>query len=373
MRMLLLATTLFAVACTAAAGSKDELRARVSPAPAALSSTMWSPTITLKRNGKPSAARLTLTIRKGSELKRFAPRVTGRGSYRVRVVFPSSGRWTWRVLAAQKTLARGAITVTTQLRFDLPYDLAVARDGTIFFLDRSRVLRFDPATQRVSIRATAPTQELVGMALLEDGTLLVTDLPGNRIFRIDTSGRVSVVAQVPAPVDLVANTTGTTVWVASLADGVGVVRVDLPSGRVEPFARVENPHGIDRDPDGNFYAHDGHGISRIDGRTGVVTRFAEVDGIKLLVAPDRSVFGVVGNPSGGRVVRVSPNGNVATIAGTGALGPHRDGRAVDSPMLPSSVQFGHDGALLVTQVQPVPAIRRVDLASGTISTVVRGR
>ena len=211
------------------------------------------------------------------------------------------------------------------------------------------------------------------MERLDDGTLFVTDFPGNRILRVDRAGRSSVVAQVAAPADLVVDPAGQTIWVASIAPGIGVVRVDVASGRVEPFASVEAPHGIDRDAAGNFYVHDGHAISRIDGNTGAVSRFADVDGIKLLVAPDGSVYGVVGSPAGGRVVRVAPDGSATTVAGTGSLGPHRDGPALEAGILPSAVQFAPDGSLIVTQVEPIPAIRLVDRPGGTITTLARGR
>ena len=210
------------------------------------------------------------------------------------------------------------------------------------------------------------------MERLDDGTLFVTDFPANRILRVDRAGRSSVVAEVAAPADLVVDPAGHTIWVASIAPGVGVVRVDVATGRVEPFADVEAPHGIDRDTAGNFYVHDGHAMSRIDGATGVVSRFADVDGIKLLVTPDGSVYGVVGSPAGGRVVRVAQDGSATTVAGTGSLGPHRDGPALEAGILPSAIQFAPDGSLIVTQVEPIPAIRSVDRPGGTITTLVRG-
>jgi streptogramin lyase len=259
------------------------------------------------------------------------------------------------------------------VRFDLPYDLAVLTDGTILFLDRGRILRLDPRTRRVAHYAQTPSRELIAMEQLDDGTLFVTDFPANRILRVDRAGRSSVVAQVAAPADLVVDPAGQTIWVASIAPGVGVVRVDVPTGRVQPFANVEAPHGIDRDAAGNFYVHDGHAMSRIEGDTGAVSRFADVDGIKLLVAPDGSVYGVVGSPAGGRVVRVAPDGSVTTVVGTGSLAPHRDGPALEAGILPSAVQLARDGSLIVTQVEPIPAIRRVDRPGGTITTLARGR
>ena len=362
-----------AAACTSSAQATGGLRARVAPAPTAITAASWSPTITLRKDGKPAAARLVLTIRKGKVSRRFAPRAQRKGVYKTKVAFPSNGRWSWRLAAGRRSLARGTISVSATLGFDLPYDLAVLSDENVLFLDRGRILRLDPRTRRVSLYAQTPSRELIAMERLEDGTLFVTDFPANRILRVDRAGRSSVVAQVAAPADLVVDPSGERAWVASIAPGVGVVRVDVPSGRVQPFANVEAPHGIDRDAAGNFYVHDGHAMSRIDGTTGAVTRFADVDGIKLLVAPDGSVYGVVGSPAGGRVLRVAADGTVTTVAGTGSLGPHRDGPALEAGILPSALQFAPDGSLIVTQVEPIPAIRRVDRPGGTITTLVRGR
>jgi hypothetical protein len=291
----LLPLAALAAACTSSAQATGGLRARVAPVPTAVTTASWSPTITLRRDGRPAAARLALTIRKDKVSRRFSPRAQRRGVYKVRVVFPSNGRWSWRLEAGSRSLARGAISVSASLRFDLPYDLAVLGDGTVLFLDRGRILRLDPRTRRVSLYAQTPSRELIAMERLDDGTLFVTDFPANRILRVDPAGRSSVVAQVDAPADLVVDPAGQAIWVASIAPGVGVVRVDVPTGRVEPFANVEAPHGIDRDACGNFYVHDGHAMSRIDGATRAVSRFADVDGIKLLVALDGSVYGIEGS------------------------------------------------------------------------------
>jgi hypothetical protein len=156
-------------------------------------------------------------------------------------------------------------------------------------------------------------------------------------------------------------------WVGSLEDGV--YRVDLASGRTERIDPAESPHGIDRDAAGNLYFQDGRVVRRLT-PGGARTLVADVDAIKLLVAPD-ALYGVVGDPSGGSVVRIG-NGRVETIVGDNTLGPHRDGRAREARILPGAIALAPDGALLVAQVQPVPAIRRVDLAAGTIETLVRG-
>jgi streptogramin lyase len=369
----LLPIAALAVACATGAADSGSLRARVAPAPTTLATATWSPTIRLRKSGKPATARLVLTIRKGATRRSFTPRAQRRGLYRARVTFPSNGRWSWRLTAGRQALARGAISVAASVRFELPYDLAILDDGAVLFLDRGRILRLDPRSRRVSLYATTPSQELIAMDRLDDGTLFVTDFPANRILRVDPAGRSSVVAQVAAPADLVADPSGRTIWAASIAPGVGIVRVDLATGRIDPFANVESPHGIDRDAAGNFYVHNGHAISRIDGTTGAVTRFADVDGIKLVVAADGSLYGVIGSPAGGLVVRVAQDGTVTTVAGNGGLMPSKDGPALEAGMLPNAVQIAPDGSLIVAQGEPIPAIRRVDRPGGTITTLARGR
>jgi sugar lactone lactonase YvrE len=258
--------------------------------------------------------------------------------------------------------------------FELPYDVVVARDGTIYFTDRSRVLRLAAKGGRVSVhRRLRGASELVGLTRLADGTLLAADLPTGRILRIPPKGDVTNVATVPGPVDLLADPAGRSLWVASIADDVGLVRVDIASGAVSPFADVEKPHGLDRLPNGDLVVHDGRAVSRVDATSGTVTPFAGVDAFKLAATPGGFVFGATGGPLGGSVIRISPAGAVKRVAGTGRLGPHRDGRALQAPMLPSAIVVARDGSLIVAQIEPVPAIRRVDLARGTISTLALGR
>jgi hypothetical protein len=276
------------------------------------------------------------------------------------------------IVALCVPLAQGA--AGARVTFELPYDLAVARDGSIVFPDRGRILVLQPSTGRLRVHRRVPgATELVGMARLENGTLFATDLPSGRILRIPRVGRVDTVATVPMPVDVLVDPVASTLWVASIAEGVGLVRVDVASGRVEPFAAVRQPHGLARAADGSFVVHDGHAVSRVDGDTGAVTPFASVDAFELVVASSGDVYGVTGGPRGGRVVRVSENGRAVPVAGTGGLGPDRDGKALRAPMLPSALAIARDGSLLVAQIEPVPAIRRVNLRAGTIVTLARGR
>lgn len=258
-------------------------------------------------------------------------------------------------------------------KFELPYDLVVARDGTIHFTDGARILRVAAQGGPVGVHRRLPgAKELVGLARLADGTFVAADLPSGRILRVPPKGAVTTVATVPAPVDLLVDTAGSTLFVASIAEGIGLVRVNLATGAVEPFADVAKPHGLDRLPDGDLVVHDGHAVSRVDAATGAVAPYARVDAFELVAAPNGVVYGATGTPAGGRVVRISPAGRVTRIAGTGRLGPHRDGPALRAPMLPSALALARDGSLVVAQIEPVPAIRRLSLARGTITTLARG-
>jgi streptogramin lyase len=269
------------------------------------------------------------------------------------------------------TCATGS--AATPAGFELPYDLVVARDGTIYFPDRARILRLQPSTGRIRVhRQVRGASELAGLARLDDGTLFAADLPSGRVLRVPPRGSAVTIATVPMPVDLLADDSGSTLWVASIADGVGLVRIDVATGAVEPFATVDKPHGLAHTANGDFVVHDGRGVSRVDGTTGAVGRLANVDAFKLVVAAGGTVYGATGGPKGGRVVRISPSGRVEPVAGTGRLGPHRDGRALGAPMLPSAVALARDGSLLVAQIEPIPAIRRVNLRAGTIMTLARG-
>jgi hypothetical protein len=278
------------------------------------------------------------------------------------------------LLALLAVACSAALAAPPQPRFELPYDLIVARDGPIYATDRSRILRVEPKSGRVSLHRRLPrTTELTALARLADGTFLAADLPSGKVLRVPPKGSVRTVANVPMPVDLLVDAAANAVWVASIADDVGLVRLDLATGVVEPFARVDKPHGLDRLPDGDLVVHDGHAVSRVDATTGVATPFARVDAFELTVTPSGVVYGVTGDPNGGRVVRISATGRVTRVAGTGRLGPHRDGPALRAPMLPSAIALGRDGSLVVAQIEPVPAIRRLDVRRGTISTIALGR
>jgi hypothetical protein len=98
---------------------------------------------------------------------------------------------------------------------------------------------------------------------------------------------------------------------------------------------------------------------------------AAVAAFRVVPLADGGAFLVSGNPSGGRVQRLAPDGTVTSVAGTGSLGRHVNGiPATRAAILPSDVAVVAGGALLIAQTEPVAAIRRVS-RTGTITTFVR--
>jgi hypothetical protein len=299
-----------------------------------------------------------------------------------------------------------------------------------------QVLLLDPATGEVVVVAgtgeagsdgdggpatAARINEPVGLALASDGTLFIADFAEHRIRRLDADGKISTLAGtgedgrsgdggsaaaagVGRPAEVVLDLEGRYLAVPTL--GSVMRRIDLRSGRIETIAgdgtpettgeggpaeqaHVETPHGAAYDARGHLYFQDGHYIRKIDARTGVITtiagngreevtgdggpaREAGIDAVKLLFAPDGSLYLVGGNPDGGTIRRISPDGTIETVVGTGRLGPNGDGGpALKAGILPSDVALAADGALIVSQGEPVPAVRRVDPDTGVITTLLR--
>ena len=286
----------------------------------------------------------------------------------------------------------------------LPYDVEVDERGRIYVADGElhQILLLDPATDEVAVFAgtgepgsdgdggpatAARIGEPVGLALAEDGTLFIADFPEHRVRRVDPDGTISTLARIRLPAEVALDAEERYLAVPSLASVLR--RVDLETERVERLARVETPHGAAYDEAGNLYFPDGHYVRRMDATSGALTTIAGtgreeatgdggpasdagVDAVKLLVAADGSLYLVGGDPGGGTIRRISPDGIIETVVGTGTLGPNGDGGpAVAAGILPSDVALARDGALIVSQTEPVPSIRRVDPSTGVITTLLR--
>jgi streptogramin lyase len=291
---------------------------------------------------------------------------------------------------------------------ELPYDLALDDEGRIYVADGllHQVLRIDPETGEGEVFAgtgeagsdgdggpavEAALQEPVGIAFGPDGSLYIADFAANRIRAVAPDGTISTVAEIDLAAYVALDPTGRYVAVPTL--GNLIRRIELETGLVETVAgdgeqrttgeggpatkaSVESPHSAVYDEGGNLYFPDGQSLIRrvLAGSGRIETAVDGIEGgaFKVLFAPDGALYFITGDPSGGRVSRVAGDGSLEVVVGTGSLGASGDGmRATEIGVLPSDIAFAPDGALLFTQSEPEPALRRVDPATGVVTTILR--
>ena len=281
-----------------------------------------------------------------------------------------------RVIVAA-TLALLVVTAaqggTARPRFTVPYDVLPTAGGDLYIADgeSGQVLKYTARTKRLSVYIRLKARELVGLARLSNGTLFVSDLAGNTIWKIDARRRATRLARVPAATELALQ--GQTLYVGSLADNK-VYSVDARTGVRTDVAAVEGPHGLALGPGGTLYVSSPPAsIKRIDLTTKEMTTAFEGDAGKPVVARNGTLYVLAGGPNGSTMNRVKPDGTLERVVGTGGIGRDRDGvRATTVGLKITDARFAPNGTLIVAQAAPKPKIRRVDLASGRITTVVRG-
>ncbi|GAB2857123.1 NHL repeat-containing protein [Hymenobacter ruber] len=253
-----------------------------------------------------------------------------------RIVFVPADTASYSSTAAVTTLAGAAGSRGSAdgpgpaARFDYPMGIAVAANGTLYVADEENmtIRRLSPlgeATTLAGARATKGSADgpgpaarfyhPVGLAVAADGTLYVADGENHTLRKITPDGAVSTVA-------------GTAGQKGS-ADGSG------------PAGRFNLPHGVAVDASGVLYVADtfNHTIRRIT-PAGQVTTLAGLAGHKgsndgmgaaarffhpAAVAVDaQGVLYVVDNGNG-TVRKITPTGQVTTLAGDARRGGHTDG------------------------------------------------
>jgi sugar lactone lactonase YvrE len=276
------------------------------------------------------------------------------------------------------------------LRLVLPYDVELDAAGRIHVADglAHRIFRWDARAKRLVVvagtgtagasgdggRATrARLDEIAGLAFDRAGNLYVADVHRGRVRRIDRRGTITTVARIRAAASVSVDPSSRYLAIASIEDGV--FRLELATQKLEKIAgegtplAAEGPHGVAYDRTGALFVSGGD-VRRIDpdGRMEVVARA----GFKVVPTAGGTLYALTGDPNGGRVSRIEPDGTLTPVVGTGSLSRQRDGvAALSVGILPTDVALARDGSLLVTQAQPVAALRRVDLRTGRITTLVR--
>ena len=203
-----------------------------------------------------------------------------------------------------------------------------------------------------------------GVALDGSGNLYIADRHNRRIRRVDAAtGNISTVAG-----------TGTS--------GFG------GDGGAATSASLSFPYGVALDGSGNLYIadRDNHRVRRVDAATGNISTVAGTgttfsgDGGAATSASLSSPSGVALDGSGNlyivdgsnnRIRRVdAATGNISTVAGTGEGGFGGDGGAAASAKLrlPEGVALDGSGNLYIAD-RSNNRVRRVDASTGNISTV----
>jgi DNA-binding beta-propeller fold protein YncE len=180
-----------------------------------------------------------------------------------------------------------------------------------------------------------------GVAVGPDGAIYVADFENKVILRVDTKGNTTRIAGsgiegVQDGPALSAEFTGPT-WLAVGTDGA----IYISDGVAHRIRKLDS--GVVSTLAGGGPAGLSEGLFR-DAR-GTDARFDAAAG---LVIDDRGNL-IVADYNNNRIRRVTPDGDVTTIAGTGESG-HRDGSALEAKFnFPAALALAPDGSIYVTE------------------------
>jgi DNA-binding beta-propeller fold protein YncE len=264
-----------------------------------------------------------------------------------------------------------------------PYGLVVGPDGGLYFcdLDNQRVRRLDLRTQTVTTIAGSGERGYRG----DGGAAVTAALNMPHELRFDARGDLFVVERDSHVVRKIDMRTHVITTVA----GTGTAGFSGDGGPATA-AQLRQPHSIAFDRDGALLICDigNHRIRRVDMSSGIISTFAGTG--ETTATPE-------GAPAAGtalrgpRTIAVAPSGDLFIalregnaiyrldartrtlhhVAGTGETGYAGDGGPARLAKLggPKGLALARDGSLYVADTEN-HAIRRIDLARGTIDTVL---
>lgn len=263
-----------------------------------------------------------------------------------------------------------------------PYGLVIGPDGALYIceVDNHRIRRLDLKTARISTVAGNGKEGYSG----DGGPALQASLNQPYEIRFDKAGNMffvemknHIVRRVDARTQLISTVAGT--GEAGFSGDGG------PAGK----AQFRQPHSIALDPQGGLLVCDigNHRIRRVDLKTGRIDTWAGNGERK--PTPDGAPL--AGTPlNGPRALDLDPQGNlylalregnavyridsrtrtIHHLAGTGEKGYTGDGGPAKLAKLngPKGISWAPDGSLYIADTES-HTVRRIDLASGLISTV----
>ncbi|MDP8922147.1 MAG: hypothetical protein M3O34_04635 [Chloroflexota bacterium] len=294
-----------------------------------------------------------------------------------------SGRRTSTNAAIVETVVGTGTAGYSDTQVNDPYGLVIGPDGALYFCDlgNQRIRRLDLGTTAMTTVAGNGARGYAG-----DGgpaTEAALNMPHELCF--DRAGDLYIVERDSHAVRKIDRTRGTISTVAGTgAPGFG------GDGGPAARAQLNMPHSIAFDARGDLLICDigNHRVRRVDLATGTIDTYAGTggreptpDGAPIagtpLNGPRTIVVGADGMlylalREGNAIYRIDPTrGRIEHLAGTGAQGYTGDGGPAREATLagPKGLAYGPDGYLYVADTEN-HAIRAIDLATGTITTVL---
>jgi streptogramin lyase len=263
-----------------------------------------------------------------------------------------------------------------------PYGLIFGPDGALFFcdLDNQRIRRFDPKTKKVTTIAGSGERGYGG----DGGPAIQAALNMPHEIQFDKQGNLYIAERDNHVIRRVAATTR----VISTVAGTGVGGFGGDGGRGVK-AQLRQPHSIVFDRDGTLLICDigNQRIRRLHLDTGIIETYAGTgqaadtpDGAPVSGTPLRGPRTMVLGPNGdlylalregNAILRIdSRTQTLHRLAGTGEQGYAGDGASAMTAKLggPKGLAYA-PGALFVADTEN-HAVRRIDLTTGVITTVL---
>lgn len=264
-----------------------------------------------------------------------------------------------------------------------PFGIIAGADGALYYCeyDTGCTRRLDPTTRRITTLAGNGKKAYAG----DGGPPLSASFSAPHEIRFDPAGHLFIVER---DAHVVRRVDARTKQVSTVA-GTGAAGVSGDGGPAAA-AQLRQPHIIAFDAAGNLLICDlgNQRVRIVDTKSGVISTYAGTGGR----GPTPDDAPLEGTPlNGPRSIDTDPDGNIylvlregnavfridtrarrlARIAGTGETGFSGDGGPPLAATFngPKGIAYAPDRSLYIVDTEN-HAIRRVDLALGTISTVI---
>ena len=269
-----------------------------------------------------------------------------------------------------------------QARVGNPYGLTLGPDGALYVceIDTDRVRRIDMDSGEITTIAGTGQAGYSG----DGGPARDAALSDPYEVRFDDQGNMYFVEMLNAVVRRVDADTGRISTIAGTGE-----RGFSGDGGPAVKATFNRPHSIALDGKGSLYIADigNHRIRRVDLESGIVTTFGGTgeraptpDGAPLAGTPLNGPRALAFGPGGDMFIALREGNAVYRLdmdtkrlhhlAGTGEKGYTGDGGPATQANLagPKGIEVGQDNAVYIADTES-HTIRRIDLSTGTISTV----